>query len=257
LSIVLLFPAPLLASSSDDKPSASPEPGAWQGERSAEAGDFLPFTVSARSDAQHALVIVRSGYESIEGPSVRSLTEVNLWHHLTLQGGVSYTQLRGTQAHAGVRIQILDQARFGLDLAVGTTYLGAGYEGKPTFEIFLAASRQIGRLGLFLNMVYGQELDPSQRNGEVRTALLYRVTRAHPFYLGLDGRIGFDLDHGREANDDGVPDLDYRVTAGPTASYSFKWFSAFAQAGASAFRYKYERSEAGFVATGGVAATIH
>lgn len=227
----------------------------FSGARSAEAGMFLPSTLSARTGIQKSVVSVLSGYDTSRGAVLRASTEVNPWGPIVLQAGAIYSGLNGLQPRLGLRVQILKQARHRLDLAAGVQYDGASYEGKPGFEAFLAFSRQLGRLGLFANIVYGQETEPSQRHGEVRLAALGRAADA--LFFGLDGRVAFDLDTGREELDDDAVDVEFLVSAGPTASYSIKWFTVIAQGGPVVLRYKGAPTQVGALVLAGVGATLY
>jgi hypothetical protein len=185
---------------------------------------------------------------------MRAGTEINPWGPIVLQAGTLYDGATGWQPRLGLRVQILRQARHAIDIAIGAQYDGASYENKPGFETFIALSRQFGRLGLFANLVYGQELEPSQRHGDVRLAALGRV--AGSFYLGLDSRAAFDLDSGREQLEDDERDVDFVLSAGPTASWSVKLFSLLLQGGASATRYKGSSVQAGGFALVGFGVTL-
>jgi hypothetical protein len=200
------------------------------------------------------VVSVVSSYDSQRGVVLRASTEVHPFGPFVLQAGAIYGSATSLQPRVGLRIQALRQARHGIDLAIGAQYDGASYEGKPGFETFVALSRQLGRVGLFANFVYGQELDETQRHGEVRLAALVRV--ATPVYAGLDGRIAFDLDPGRTVDADSVSDVDFVATVGPTVSYSVKWFSLLLSGGATAMRWKGRATELGGTAVAGFGLTL-
>jgi hypothetical protein len=229
-------------------------PPAWSGARSAEAGMFLPLTLSPRAGTQKAVVSVVSGWDSQRGAVLRASTEIHPWGPFVLQAGAIYAGATSLQPRLGVRVQILRQARHAVDVAIGAQYDGASYEGKPGFETFVAVSRQLGRVGLFANFVYGQELDETQRHGEVRLAALVRL--AAPVYAGLDGRVAFDLDPGRTADAGEVSDVDFTATAGPTVSYSVRWFTLLLQGGGVATRWKGRATELGGAAVAGFGLTL-
>jgi hypothetical protein len=229
-------------------------PTGFSGQRSAEAGHFLPFTLAARSGSQKVVVTAVSGYDSMRGPVLRAGTEVHPWGPFVMQAGAVYGGTTGLQPRVGLRVQALSQERHHLDLAIGLQYDGASYEGKPGFEGFIAVARRLGRVGLFANFVYGQELEPSQRHGDIRVALLVRAVDT--LQVGLDARTGFDLDSGREELQDEALDVDFAADIGPTLSWSVKWFSLIAHGGPSVMRYKNGPTRVGWMAVGGFGVTL-
>jgi hypothetical protein len=184
--------------------------------------------------------------------ALRANGEMNAWGPIVLEAATRYESDLRWQPRVGMRVRLLRQERRGVDLAVGVRYDGIGYEGAPTIETFLSLSRQWGRLGLYANVAYGQEPEPSQRNGAVSVAFVGRV--ADKLYLGVDAQAAFDLDTGREALGDEVADLDFVVSGGATLRWSVRWLSLVADGGPALIRWKGRAADRGGFVTAGIAA---
>jgi hypothetical protein len=222
--------------------------------RSAEAGMFLPLSMAPRTDSQTAFLNSYGGYDSARrAAEIQGTADVTLFGPLALRGGAQYTEFTNrTKPTLGLRLQPLSQQQHGIDGGVGVFYKPEGLtEAEGEVEAVVMLSRRFGRLTGFANLVYGQDPEGAERDGEVRLAGLYRFTAE--LQAGLDGRVRFDLgsDAGkRRAKLEAAFDL----TTGPTLSYSFGRVAAFALAGLSAVNVSGMRL--GAIALGGLGGSL-
>jgi hypothetical protein len=201
----------------------------------AEAGNFLPTTIAPRTDSQTGYVRALGGYDSARrSGQFEALADVTVIGPLAARVGVLYSQRPNSlRPSVGLRVQALTQERFGFDFGVGGYYQPEGFtEAEGEIELVLAFARSFDRLGLFANLVYGQDPDAEERDGELRLAALYTISEA--FLAGFDARVRVDLgsEEGKRRAEGGAK---YDVVVGPTASYALGPVAAFAQAGASVF----------------------
>jgi hypothetical protein len=203
-------------------------------EASAAAGTFLAFTHAASLETQRAYGVGVGGYDSARGTGLFEATaEVRLWGPLALRGGAVYTsgddRLRPS---FGARVQVLRESASGLDASLGVFYRPEGLtEPEGEVEAVLSAGRHLGASYVLGNLVYGQDPEGNERDGEVRLAALHPV--AANLLLGLDGRLRFDL--GSKARAGKVePELDALI--GPAASWTVGPLALLLHAGGSAYR---------------------
>jgi hypothetical protein len=241
LSSLLLALGPLTASAQVSAASAAPtsDSGEYRGASrtadSAQAGMFLPFTEAPRTDSARAFATTLGGYDGARDSALlEGRGEVTVYGPIALRIGVMYTQhpeqLRPT---AGARVQALQQADHGIDMSIGVFYKPEGFtEGEGEIEGVFAFGRRFGRIGLIGDLVYGQDPEARERDGEVRLAGLY--TASARFELGLDSRVRFDLgtEEDKLAEEGGA---EYDLIAGPLLSYTLGEVALGAQAGLSVY----------------------
>jgi hypothetical protein len=202
--------------------------------RSAQAGMFLPFTEAPRTDTQRAFASAQGGYDGARDSALlEGRGEVTVYGPIALRIGVLYTQdpekLRPT---VGARVQALAQKDDqGIDMSVGAFYKPEGFtEGEGEIEAVLAFGRRLGRFDLIGDVVYGQDPEGRERDGELRLAELYMATPR--LELGLDSRVRFDL--GTEEDKlEAEGGAEYDLVAGPLASYTLGEIAVSAEAGVS------------------------
>jgi hypothetical protein len=216
----------------DDSPFLQPQPAAEVG---AFAGQFLPTTLSARTDSQRGYFLAFAGYDSArKSAQSEALVDVSILSWLAVRGGFLYTQHPNrTRPTIGVRAQPLSQENVGIDLGVGAYYRPEGFtEGEGEIELVVAVGRRFGRLATFANLVYGQDPEAAERDGEVRLAALYAVTQS--VQAGFDARLRADLgsEEGKRRAEGGA---EYDLVFGPTASYAIGPIAVIAQGGMSVF----------------------
>lgn len=214
-----------------------PQPAAERGvaAASSEAGMFLPFTITARTDSQTGIVRVLGGYDSARrGGQFEALADITVIGPLALRVGTIYTaQPDAFRPTIGARVQALSEQRFGIDLGFGLFYRPEGFtEAEGEIEVAVLMGRRFGRLATFVNVIYGQDPEAAERDGELRIGALYSV--ATQLQAGLDARLRIDLgsEEGKRRAEGGA---EYDVVFGPTASYALGPIAAIAHAGLSVF----------------------
>lgn len=209
-------------------------PGQSPAQASAQAGTFLPLTDSAQTGAHRGYVLVRGGYDWARG-SIQSdaRVEATLLPWLAIRGGPIYTQHpERFRPFIGVRAQALSQTDHGLDLGFGLAYQPEGFtEAEGEIELTVALGRHFGRLGTFANVVYGQDPEARERDGEVRLAALYEL--AAPLQAGLDARLRVDLGSEPEVRK-AEGEAEWDLLVGPTLSYAAGSIATLVHAGLSA-----------------------
>ena len=215
---------------------------------------LLPFTISPRTDSQRAVVRALGGYDSARRSALfEALADVTVIGPLALRVGALYTQRPDSfRPTLGARVQILSQESFGIDLGAGLFYRPEGFtEAEGEIELAISVARRFGRIYTFANLIYGQDPEAAERDGEVRLGALYAIS--DPLQIGLDTRLRVDLgsEEGKRRAEGGA---EYDLLVGPTASYAFGPLAAVAQAGLSVFGTSPAR--VGAVALLGVAGAI-
>jgi hypothetical protein len=187
-------------------------------EESAAAGTFLPETIAPRVDSQAAFAKVVGGYDSTRHGTLEGTAEVTLVGPLAARVGVLYADHpNALRATGGLRIQALSQADQLIDMSVGAFYRPEGFtEAEGEVEAVLALGRRFGRFNTFTTLVYGQDPEGAERDGELRLAGLYLFNAR--LQAGLDSRLRFDLgsEPGKRRAEGGS---HYDFVAGPALSY--------------------------------------
>jgi hypothetical protein len=228
LSLALCLPAAARADSPEGE--TSPGPRVRDTAASAGRGNFLFLSHGAAVDGQTAFGAAAGGYDGARGSALFEATaEVRVWGPVAVRGGAVYTgtdqRLRPT---FGVRVQALREAAHGLDATLGAFYRPEGLtEPEGELEAVMAAGAHLGRTYLLGNLVYGQDPEGNERDGEVRLAAVAPI--GSRLLLGFDGRLRFDL--GSQAAGRAEPALDLMV--GPTATVPLGRVALLLQGGAS------------------------
>jgi hypothetical protein len=230
------------------------QPPAHSTARSAEAGIFLPLTLGSRVGDQSAYVTTLSGYDSARKSALmEGSTEISLVGPLGLRAGAVYTDAGSTlKPTFGLHVQALRQDKHGVDGSVGVFYKPEGLtEGEGEVEAVFTIGRREGRWGMFANVVYGQDPEAAERDGEVRLAALYSLSER--VQAGLDTRLRFDLGSDQTKRRAKL-EADFDLMAGPTASWVLGPIALIGQTGMSAVRITDLRL--GMVALGGIGAAF-
>jgi hypothetical protein len=221
------------------------------GEQGMRDGTFLPLTLGARIGDQRVMGMGLGGYDTTGsdqgGALFHSVVEGALLNRVALRAGVDYSAPDQKFAPSvGLRLGILRQERFGIDLGVAALYKNTGFsEPDGEVEMIVMVARRWNRLGLYGNVAYGQGIKPRERDGEVRVALLYQLARH--FHLGFDARGRFDLGEGDRV------DMPFDLVAGPVVGATVGKFGFLAQAGGRVAIVN-DNAIGGFTALGGVGA---
>jgi hypothetical protein len=249
LALALLASPALLASAARAEDSGAPTVSdhSARTRNAAATGAFLPLTIAATTDARAAVASGVGGYDSARGAGVfEAAVEAHLFGPVTLRGGAVYSgagdRLRPS---FGARLQALREGEHGLDGTVGVFYRPEGLtEPEGEIEAALAAGLHAGRTYLCGNLVYGQDPEGRERDGEARVAALRPV--GERLVLGLDGRLRLAI---------GGAEPRYDVVAGPAASVLVGPVALLLQVAATAVD-RQGRTAAGVVATGGFGAAF-
>jgi len=212
-------------------------------------GAVLPSTLSPRVGANAALAFGFAGYDGARSAPIGSATaEVRVWGPFAIRGGAEYSTVRReARPTIGGRVQLLHQERHGIDGSVSVFYRPEGFtEPEGEIETFVSLGRRFDRITVLGNLVYGQDPEGNERDGEVRFASLYAAGR---WTVGVDSRLRFALGTQKSAMAQAEPKFD--LMAGPIASATVGPVALFAQAGPSVLRVT-DHTSAGVAALGGV-----
>jgi hypothetical protein len=220
--------------------------------------NLLPDTVAARVTDDRATATTWAGYDgAMHAPLLTATVEARIAGRLALVAGGGYTaEAPGALAlrpRLGLRAQLLDQARSGVDGGLAVTYRQDRFTVEGGFlQAAVAVGRRQGPVQFLGNLVYG--IDPAEgddHEGELRLACLLE---ARPGLLvGVDGRYSHDLwstDPNRAARDRPTSAL----VAGPTASYAIGSWAVMVETGFSTVRTT--TTQNGLVAQAGMAASF-
>lgn len=228
-----------------DAPERPPSPSATD---AASDGAFLPDTLSARVGASPATAYGLGGYDSSRaGPVVDSAVEVRVWGPLTLRAQATYSNdaNRMRPSVAG-RVQVLRQEAHGVDGALTVFFKTEGFtETEGEIETFASIGRRFRLVNVIGDLVYGQDPEGNERDGELRAAVLHRQGR---FVWGLDSRVRFAI--GTQRTSHVEPKLDFG--AGPIATVTTGPWALFAAAGPSGVELPGSPLKVGLTALGGL-----
>ena len=203
-------------------------------------GALLPSTLSPRVGANAALAFGFAGYDGARSAPLGGATaEVRVW-------GPSSAR-REARPTIGGRVQLLRQERHGVDGSLSVFYRPEGFtEPEGEIETFVSLGRRFDRISVLGNLVYGQDPEGNERDGELRFASLYAAGR---WSFGVDSRLRFALGAQKSAMAQAEPKFD--LMAGPIATAAVGPVAFFAQAGPSVLKVTGSTS-AGVAALGGV-----
>jgi len=180
--------APLLAHAND-------RPGADfvdDDDQTADVTHYLALTSGAALARQASITTAFGGYDSAAQSAILNATaELRLLSRLALVAGVSYGRASavdtGLRPQLGVRLQFLSRARSGLDASAFFLFRQDRFTAEDgLFQGGVALGRNIGDTALVMNLVYAQDGEGDDHEGEVRVAALRRVHGG--LHLGLEGR---------------------------------------------------------------------
>jgi hypothetical protein len=229
--------------------------------RAMDDGRTLPFTVGAAMPKAHADVTALGGYDSAAGQArARSTAEAKVLPFLALRLEYDHGPNTGSNDSLtlGARVQILNQAKHGLDLGAGFFYAARDFRGEGDFVGSIMLGRNFGRFGVFCNTLVGVDSEGDDQSTELRLSSTYRATKL--LHVGLDarGRYNFSSDDKRYSSQQ----LNWEVQAGPLASLALGPVGLQAIVGPSALHLTPPgatsggRTELGAVAMGGAAAVF-
>jgi len=251
-AVLWLLAAPAARAQDAAEPAAA---SAHTTARAAAQGSLLSFAQGAAATPQAAHAVCTGGYDSARRSGMAEANaEVQVWGPLSVRGGAVYGAADGTlRPTFGLRVQLLREARHGVDASAGVFYRPEGLtEAEGEIESVLAAGTHVGRTYLLANLLYGQDPDAHERDGELRLAAVRPV--AERLLLGRDSRLRFDLgSDGAKLAAHKEATLD--ALAGPAATLLVGPVALLAQGGASALRLQGQTRYGAFV-LGGVGAAF-
>jgi len=213
-------------------------------------GALLPSTLAPRVGATPALAFGFAGYDGARSSAIGGATaEVRVWGPFALRGGAEYSPVRKEpRPTIGGRVQLLHQERHGIDGSLSVFYRPEGFtEPEGEIETFVSLGRRFDRLTVLGNLVYGQDPEGNERDGEVRFASLYAAGR---WTFGVDSRLRFAIGTQKSAMAQAEPRFD--LLAGPLAAATVGPVALFAQAGPSVLKLAGTSTAVGVAAVGGV-----
>jgi hypothetical protein len=217
-----------------------------------ENGSFLPLSLTPSVGASAVQAAGFGGYDSANASAVMdSFVEARLMGPLALR--VASGLRRGEDELApsiGLRAQLLSQQGHGVMGAIALFYKAEGFsEAEGEIETVLSIGTRVGRTLLIGNLVYGQDPEGNERDGELRAATLLQLS---PWLqLGLDARGRFDLGSNRaklRASNEARTDFD----AGPVLVSALGPLVLGAHAGISVVRRLEQRAQAGAIVLAGL-----
>lgn len=194
-------------------------------------GAMLPSTLSPQVAPTAALAFGLAGYDGARSAPIGNLVaEVRVWGPFAIRGGAEYSNTRKEgRPTIGGRVQLLHQRQHGVDGSFSVFYRPEGFtEPEGEIETFVSVGRRFGSLTVLANIVYGQDPEGNERDGEIRFASLYGAGR---WTVGVDSRLRFAIGAQKSAVAAAEPKLD--LLAGPIATVAAGPVALFAHAGPS------------------------
>jgi len=185
-------------------------------EAAAQDGLLLPLALTPKVGQVTAVGIGIGGYDGARKvPIASAVVEARIWGPISLRGGAEYSPTRQeARPTVGARVQLLRQEAHGVDGAISVFYRPEGFtEPEGEIETFVSLGRRIDRVSLIGNLVYGQDPEGNERDGEVRLGALYGKNK---WAVGLDSRLRFAIGTQRSAAALAEPKLD--LLAGPVGT---------------------------------------
>jgi hypothetical protein len=236
-----------------DRPEVTDTPAA----SSLEVTRLLPNTTSAVVATTPALTAAWAGYDGAAQTPVMNLwTEVRLVRRLAIVAGVAYGNAHASDAglrpQLGVRLQVLQQRASGVDASVGFTFREDRFTAEDgLFQGELAVGRSFGETSTVVNVLYGQDGEGDDHEGELRLAAVRRVWRG--LHVGAEGRYMHSLDSTdphRAAL--GTPSAE--AMTGPVLAYRTGSWGFLAELGVS--MRQTSRLDTGLATLGGIGTTF-
>ena len=215
-------------------------------------GSFLPLTLSPRVGSTQVFAFGSGGYDSLRAsPLVDAAAEARIWGPIAVRAQTTYSaDTRRMRPSLGGRAQLLRQEKHGVDGALTVFFKTEGFtETEGEIETFASFGRRFEQLSVMADLVYGQDPEGNERDGEIRAAAFHQ----HRWLAdGIDSRARFALgaQHGRAATTEPVFDFQ----AGPVATAAAGPAAIFAEIGPSAFQMDHSPTHVGVAALVGLGA---
>jgi hypothetical protein len=219
--------------------------------------NVLPEAVSARVSDDRATATVWGGYDGAKrSPLMTATAEARIVGRLAIVAGAGYTAdmpaAPSFRPQIGLRAQLLDQARHGVDGGVSVMYRQDLFSNEEGFiQGAIALERKQGPVRFVGNVLYGQDGEGDDHDGEVRLAALY--TARPGLQVGVDGKYRHDL-FSSDPNRVSRNRPEFETTVGPAASYTRGRWAVMAETGFSAVRTT--TTQTGVIGLAGVASSF-
>lgn len=252
-SLFVALPRPARA----EQPDVPARPAADPVRDATSAGGFVPLTVLASVDRARGFVMGFGGYDSATRTGrLVSFAEARVWGPLALRIGAQ-SNAGGERIGPSIagRLAFLSEEKQGLDAAVSVGYNAEGFsELEGEVEIVLAFGKRVRSCQLLGNVVYGQDPEGHERDGELRLAALGQLGSI--YYLGLDGRGRVDLGLEDEGASGAHGEPLYDIDAGPVLDLALGPVVVGLHGGVAALSYAGAPPRFGAVALAGLGAAL-
>ncbi len=221
---------------------------------------IVPGTLGASVGSQTVVASSWGGYDSAgKAPIATLYTEVKLLPRLVLLAGAAWAVPNALgqgggdmRPQLGARVQLLNQAKYGVDMAAAFMFREDKFGAEDgLFQGALSFERRFDHVSTVMNVIYGQDGEGDDHEGEVHLAVLADV--AQRFHVGVDSRATRAL-----ASTDprraqlGTP--TGTLIAGPLAAFTYGPVAVMTEVGMSEVWVASLKS--GVVAMGGVGAAF-
>ena len=193
-------------------------PGARVMDDALTAGAFLPLSMGTGSSSARSAMVAWGGYATDHDRAiVDARAEVVLVPWLILQVRTATDpESTGLRPSVGLRLRLASESGTRPGIALGAFYKTEGFtEPEGELEGVLAFSAHLGRLGVLANLVYGQDADGRERDGEAGAAVTIGLDDR--WLLGVDSRARLNLAPAVAAQAGKQPLPRFDLVAGPLA----------------------------------------
>jgi hypothetical protein len=222
-----------------------------------DATRFLPTTSSAVVGSAADVTTAWGGYDgAARTPTFSVTTELRVVRRVSLVGGVAYgnggAADAGLRPQVGARVQLFREAASGMDASVAFLFRQDRFTSEDgLFQGSVALGRSFGETAAVLNVIYAQDGEGDDHEGEVRLAGIRRVRGG--LHVGLEGRYMHSIDSTdpRRAMKE-TPSVEAMVA--PMVAYTVGSWAFVAEAGVSS--RKTTGIDTGLLTLGGIGTTF-